>query len=315
MWTVFDAFPNTSFHRNRGSLENVLGITGSVEDADPTELEPPFVAIERDLVTHAPFGERPEDEDQRFDGNRAYFSERRSRSTIVSEYEHASERAVERLEQRMATLRERGLLDDTLVIFTADHGEILGEYGLMTHGSHVCPELVRVPTIFCTDEVTLDEQVISQADIVPTALSLAGRGGSTPVDISGLDLTENADRGRLMFAESRGIGYRHEWSAWDAEGGYIFTEDTVVDRLKWFYRQLGPSCSAPYSRHNLLEFLPVVFEGILEGHRRVGNPNFDKAQAESFCADVFAGEVNEQRREITDEGRERLERLGYLDEL
>jgi len=40
-------------------------------------------------------------------------------------------------------------MDRTLVIFTSDHGELLGEYGGLTgHVRPPCPELVYVPTVF-----------------------------------------------------------------------------------------------------------------------------------------------------------------------
>ncbi|MAF65873.1 MAG: hypothetical protein CMJ84_09480 [Planctomycetes bacterium] len=44
-------------------------------------------------------------------------------------------------------LRARGLLADTFVVFTSDHGEAFGEHGVQRHGSGVWEELVRVPLI------------------------------------------------------------------------------------------------------------------------------------------------------------------------
>jgi arylsulfatase A-like enzyme len=45
-------------------------------------------------------------------------------------------------------LRIRGLTDKTLLVITADHGESLGEHGLLTHGSSLFSGEVRVPLIF-----------------------------------------------------------------------------------------------------------------------------------------------------------------------
>jgi arylsulfatase A-like enzyme len=48
----------------------------------------------------------------------------------------------------------RGILDDSLVIFTSDHGELLGEYnGLYHHQTPVVPELVYVPLAFAGAEL------------------------------------------------------------------------------------------------------------------------------------------------------------------
>ncbi|HET9073960.1 MAG TPA: sulfatase-like hydrolase/transferase [Solirubrobacteraceae bacterium] len=47
----------------------------------------------------------------------------------------------------LALLRRRGMLDDTLVIVTSDHGESFGEAGRLAHGFGVGDELIRVPLI------------------------------------------------------------------------------------------------------------------------------------------------------------------------
>lgn len=48
----------------------------------------------------------------------------------------------------MARLRELGLDENTVVMFTSDHGELLGERGLMFKGSLHCTGLTRVPFIW-----------------------------------------------------------------------------------------------------------------------------------------------------------------------
>src|SRR5262249_8270931 len=45
-------------------------------------------------------------------------------------------------------LRRRGLLDDTLVVFTADHGESLDEHGEPTHGIFIYDATIHVPLIW-----------------------------------------------------------------------------------------------------------------------------------------------------------------------
>ncbi len=46
-----------------------------------------------------------------------------------------------------ADLRQRGVLDDTVVILVADHGESLGEHRMMEHRYHVYEQLVHVPLV------------------------------------------------------------------------------------------------------------------------------------------------------------------------
>jgi arylsulfatase A-like enzyme len=44
-------------------------------------------------------------------------------------------------------LDSRGELDETVIIVTADHGELLGEHGLTTHGNSLYLQLLRVPLV------------------------------------------------------------------------------------------------------------------------------------------------------------------------
>mgnify|MGYP000657471415 FL=1 len=48
----------------------------------------------------------------------------------------------------MDRLRERGQLDNTVIVFTSDHGESLGDHGLLYKGCRFYEGLVRVPLIF-----------------------------------------------------------------------------------------------------------------------------------------------------------------------
>jgi len=75
-------------------------------------------------------------------------------------------------------LRERGILDRTIVVITSDHGENLGEHGFVEHQfslhrtiRHV-PLLVRYPPHF-GDGRQVDD-VVRLEDLPPTLLELAG---------------------------------------------------------------------------------------------------------------------------------------------
>jgi arylsulfatase A-like enzyme len=50
--------------------------------------------------------------------------------------------------QLLAELQKRGLADNTLVVFTSDHGESFGEHGILQHGSSLYLEQIHVPLIF-----------------------------------------------------------------------------------------------------------------------------------------------------------------------
>ena len=52
-----------------------------------------------------------------------------------------------RLGALLDELRRRGVLDDTVVIVTSDHGEHLGDHLLFFHGCSLYRQLVEVPLV------------------------------------------------------------------------------------------------------------------------------------------------------------------------
>jgi len=75
-------------------------------------------------------------------------------------------------------LKNSGLLDNTLVIITDDHGEMLGENGgPIGHGWAVTPELANIPLIIMDPTKAgyhLNDTIGSQVDLLPTILDLLG---------------------------------------------------------------------------------------------------------------------------------------------
>ncbi len=76
-------------------------------------------------------------------------------------------------------LKETQLLDDTLIIVTADHGEAFGEHGAFGHlgvnnHTHIYDELIRVPLIISHPHLNrrLIEDQVCLLDIAPTLLEM-----------------------------------------------------------------------------------------------------------------------------------------------
>ena len=85
-------------------------------------------------------------------------------------------------------LAHRGVLDDTLVIITSDHGEQFGEHGLLSHGNSLYRPLLHVPLIIqipgqvqqrikFSDEVSLHEIPATVIDLlgISTNFQFPGR--------------------------------------------------------------------------------------------------------------------------------------------
>jgi arylsulfatase A-like enzyme len=83
----------------------------------------------------------------------------------------------EQLAKLFRKLRERGLEESTIVVLTSDHGEMLGEHGLVNH-RYLYEENILVPLIIAdpggrgAGRVIPDQ--VRSVDIVPTILELAG---------------------------------------------------------------------------------------------------------------------------------------------
>jgi len=87
----------------------------------------------------------------------------------------------ERIGQILTALHGAGLAGDTIVIFTADHGEMLGERGLWYKMSFFEPS-ARVPLIFTLPGTPGGRRVaepVSLLDLAPTLTELAGTGTGT----------------------------------------------------------------------------------------------------------------------------------------
>src|SRR5206468_635688 len=82
-----------------------------------------------------------------------------------------------RLRVLFAGLERRGVLDKSIVVFTADHGEEFREHGQLAHGTSLYNELIRVPLIVLVPgqrggRVVRDN--VSLVDVAPTLLALLG---------------------------------------------------------------------------------------------------------------------------------------------
>lgn len=74
-------------------------------------------------------------------------------------------------------LNRRGLLDNTIVIITADHGEHFGEHGLYLHGQSLYRHLVHVPLVVLyprqVSANTVVEEFVTLRDLAATVQDLA----------------------------------------------------------------------------------------------------------------------------------------------
>jgi len=109
--------------------------------------------------------------------------------------------------QVLNTLKELGLEDDTVVVYTSDHGEMLGEHGLwhkfVFYEPSVCvPLIFRAPGMVVRNAASMTPVSLTQA--APTLLDLCGLPVPSGLDGGSLraDLTEpGRTRATTVFSE------------------------------------------------------------------------------------------------------------------
>ena len=111
-------------------------------------------------------------------------------------------------------LREKNILDNTILIITSDHGENLGEHGLMDHQLCLYDTLVRVPLIIrwpakLGAEVN-GNKLVSIADIFPTMLNLLDIKFSYSEELQGQDIFSNDPRDHIFSEYESPIQEMHE---------------------------------------------------------------------------------------------------------
>lgn len=105
-------------------------------------------------------------------------------------------------------LEQRGLLENTVVIITADHGEEFFEHGKVLHTQHH-EECIRVPLIIRSPETRggASEALVSLTDLLPTFLDYAGsdQGGGRGYSLRPLIEGEQSDLSRsYVTTDNRG---------------------------------------------------------------------------------------------------------------
>jgi len=98
-------------------------------------------------------------------------------------------------------LEENGLMENTIVLFTADHGEAMGSHGLMTKGTWF-EESVGVPFIIGWKGKTASKRVkapFNSIDVLPTLLGMMDI--AAPKDMDGTDFSKMVFGGNFKAPE------------------------------------------------------------------------------------------------------------------
>lgn len=95
----------------------------------------------------------------------------------------------------MQALENAGIADDTIFVFTSDHGEMFGAHGRQAKNVFY-EEAARVPFLLRYPSKvkagTVSDACLNTVDIMPTLLGLCGLGDKIPKEAEGMDLSHLA---------------------------------------------------------------------------------------------------------------------------
>lgn len=152
-----------------------------------------------------------------------------------------------------ATLQRLGLADETVLAFTSDHGDYLGDRGaILKFGMHY-REIVRVPFLWCDPAEprngATSNRLAGTIDIAPTILA---RAGLNPCfGVQGLDVFDQGRTHPGMVVEDYAVAYVRDANSRSHFVSYI-TEDARLSRYESSaWGELYDLKNDPQERHNL----------------------------------------------------------------
>ncbi len=189
-------------------------------------------------------------------------------------------------------LKARGLYDESVILFIADHGEAFGEHGSFTHGIDLYPEVVGIPLVLRLPggglAGTRVAEPVQQTQVMATLLELAGIEGAAGAATEGLFGRVSGSPPALTYLDY-----------WGKHGAAAVTEHwKLIMPLSHEFgseMELYDRRSDPGETRNLIHDRPVV-AGLLASELR-----------RRLATSASAPEV-----EIDAETRKNLEALGYV---
>jgi len=165
-------------------------------------------------------------------------------------------------------LREATLLNNTLIVFIADHGEHLGEHGLWGHHPPGYIQGLQVPLLMIyPDKLPMDVKIIPPVqliDIMPTVLELADidKSGFLIEGDSLLSLMRGEEldfwNNRLSFSEEvvhKGKNDKSEWASIFYRNWHIIRSNELNDGISRLTKYFNGKNSGALFRTRVFNFL------------------------------------------------------------
>jgi arylsulfatase A-like enzyme len=192
----------------------------------------------------------------------------------------------------VTALEEQGLLENTILVFVSDHGDFVGEYGLIKKGPELPDILLRIPMFWIGPTIQSNEQPhsahVSLADVMPTLCEAVGvplpdgvQGRSLWPLLTGEDYPEQEflsvygehGFGGLEFSQEDGLDINQFGKRTETEQGTIirFDELNTVTQAGFIRTVRKGDWKLNVSMQGSIQLYQIC-DDPLELHNRYGEP-------------------------------------------
>lgn len=180
-------------------------------------------------------------------------------------------------------LKQSGLYEKTIIVFSSDHGEMLGSHNLMTKGVPF-EESIRIPMMIRVPGATPyeDHRLFNSVDLMPTLMGLTGQ--DIPTDVDGKDFSKTLDPIKLskLDPELAYMGYAG-WRGFRSQR-YSYVASARAGKLL-NGREIAYICAKRRPADHMLFDLendPYQLEPILKGDGRHTDSLIDEFHSELY---------------------------------
>lgn len=211
-------------------------------------------------------------------------------------------------------LEKRGLLEDTVIAIVADHGENIGDHGLMDHQYCLYDTLTHVPLVIRLPEgiehATDGDALIELRDLYPTILDIANADQTGCELVSSQSLLDGVERAQVV---SEYLTPQPSIDALETRVGKVSTDIERYDRAlrsvrttEWKYIEGTDGSEELYN----IEVDPQETTNVANDHPDVCDELAELLVTER--GELVRGDRNGSAAAVDKMTEQRLEDLGYL---
>lgn len=257
----------------------------------------------------------------------ALFGDRGEKWANLDAYEREIRFLDEILGDFFDEIERLGLMEDTILVLTSDHGEGFGEHkGSIGHSWQLWDEVVRVPLFVRADGMvpagTVAETQVGLVDLSPTLLDLMGFG--IPEDLDGqsfLGALQGDPESVAKFAE-RAVFLRSTPIAVEPKTGRLLSNTWAARTKRWKLlapRRLFDLENAPFEFGSRARKYPDVAETLrsaLDQHRKQCAERWKNSTGRRNLTEAtpkWISDMSRTQKNRLEETRRKLESLGYVE--